>query len=297
MANKIVFPSYLSNDNYKYRKVTMHILHAKTPGSNAADAYEQALKNGKNVISATSTAGATAVSDSFSAILDNLSANNEKYKAFVKESTVFTITLPLPNNLTESQGHSWEPTTGIIGGAIQEIENQSIVGKGITELANKIPVIGSGIAAAGNTSISKALGSLSDVNGTRKPLGNPGYFQNYKGTRPRTFNFSFDLVPNNPEEAKDMLNIVLQLKKFSSPELVAGGVGLLAPHYFDIELSNPHISKLANINGVVLTSIDVNYGADGNMQQYSDGTPKFMNLNLKFNERRMTSKNDYDKPS
>ena len=101
-------------------------------------------------------------------------------------------------------------------------------------------------------------------------------FQNYGGSAPRSFNFSFDLIPNNSEEAYSIMNIILNLKKFSLPRSIVGGVSLLAPFIFEIEIGNENMRKLINMNDVVLTEIGVNYGADGNMQMFSNGIPKFI---------------------
>jgi len=51
---------------------------------------------------------------------------------------------------------------------------------------------------------------------------------------------------------------------------------------------------LAKIDRVVLSSISIDYGADGAMQQTSDGFPKFMTMALTFQEADMSTANDYN---
>jgi hypothetical protein len=143
--------------------------------------------------------------------------------------------------------------------------------------------------------VQQALGAMSDSAGLRKPLADPGYFQNYTGSQPRTFNMTFDLVPATPEEAKEIIHIIMKLKQFSAPYLQAGGVSMLAPNFFDIDISNPYISEMAQIKGVVLQNLVVNYGADGAMQQHPDGTPKYMQIGLTFVERKIMHAQQYQK--
>ena len=121
----------------------------------------------------------------------------------------------------------------------------------------------------------------------------PGMFQNYGGSAPRSFNFSFDLIPNNGFEAESIMNIILNLKKFSLPRSIVGGVSLLAPFLFEIEIGNDRMRKLINMNDVVMTEIGVNYGADGNMQFFSNGMPKFIQLDLAFAERSVVTAEFY----
>jgi hypothetical protein len=165
----------------------------------------------------------------------------------------------------------------------------------VSGAAEAVPLVGAGITAGAGMEVQQALGAMSDSAGLRKPLADPGYFQNYTGSQPRTFNMTFDLVPANPDEARTIIEIILKLKEHASPKLMPGGVSMLAPNYFDIELSNKYISGMANIKGVVLQNIVVNYGADGSMQQYPDGTPKYIQLGLTFIERRMMHAGQYKK--
>ena len=141
---------------------------------------------------------------------------------------------------------------------------------------------------------SKVLAEASMSFGFRKPMVDPGMFQNYGGSAPRNFNFSFDLIPNNHQEAESIMNIILNLKKFSLPRSIVGGVSLLAPFLFEIEIGNEKMRKLINMNDVVMTEIGVNYGADGNMQFFSNGMPKFIQLNLAFAERSVVTAEFYD---
>lgn len=194
-------------------------------------------------------------------------------KRLTMADPIYAVALPLPNELIDGQSHKWEMETGIIGVAGQAfVDGLSVKGVG----ANKL------------------LSEASTSFGFRKPMVDPGMFQNYSGTTPRNFDFSFDFIPNNHDEAISIMNIILNLKKFSLPRSVIGGVSLLAPFIFEIEVGNENMRKLINMNDVVMTEIRVNYGADGNMQMFSNGTPKFIQMHLSFAERSVVTSEFYD---
>lgn len=292
-STDLVWPPYIrDNEAYENRKIFIHIV--ESPG------YTKTVEQVKDLVMNAAEQAASAVGGDgdFKSIIRNL---EESGKEIGNSSTVMTIVLPLPNELTDTQQHDWNTTKGIMGTALGGIENQSVrnIGSVVTEgafgLASKIPVVGAGANAFGNMEVQNALGAMADASGMRKPLADPGYFQNYTGSQPRTFNMTFDLVPANPDEALTIMEIIMRLKQYSSPKVTAKGVSMLAPNYFDIDISNRWISGLASIQGVVLQNIVVNYGADGSMQQYPDGTPKYIQLGLTFVERKMRTAADFQK--
>jgi hypothetical protein len=95
-------------------------------------------------------------------------------------------------------------------------------------------------------------------------------------------------MPNNETEAKEIQAIIIKMKKYSLPTLAAGGVAILGPDFFEIKVSNPFINSMMEISNVVLTSLSINYSADGNMQMMvEDGMPKHIILSLTFKDREM----------
>lgn len=193
-------------------------------------------------------------------------------KRITNADPIYACALPLPNELMDSQSHNWNMEGGTLGALAGGV-------------VDKFNINGIGV--------SKVLGEASMSFGFRKPMVDPGMFQNYNGSSPRGFSFSFDMIPNNSEEALSIMNIILNLKKFSLPRSIIGGVSLLAPFIFEIEIGNENMRKLINMNDVVMTEIGVNYGADGNMQMFSNGMPKFIQLNLAFAERSLVTSEFY----
>lgn len=262
MFEELVYPKYLRDDSFKNRNFTLNIIRMKSLGSGVEEAMDRVKQRFINGVG-------TVKSDNPKEIIKALEDN---YNKMVEANTEYTIVLPLPNVFNDSQSHDWNTETGIIGQIGQDI-------------TNKISVA--------NISSNKILGSFSNESGLRKPLADPGYFQNYNGSRPRSFNFSFDLVAQSPEDALTIQMILLKLKEYSSPEMSPGGVSILSPCFFDLKIGNDLISAVANTRGLVLTNMNIDYGADGAMQFLPDGTPKYMKLDLSFAERTMLTANHY----
>lgn len=213
-------------------------------------------------------------------------------KRITQADPIYACALPLPNELKDMQSHNWQMETGMMGaliGAVADNTGSAMVKK--FNLGDKVNAVSKLI---GGTSVNKIIAEASMSFGFRKPMVDPGMFQNYSGSAPRSFSFSFDLIPNNSNEAESIMNIILNLKKFSLPRSIISGVSLLAPFIFEIEIGNENMRKLINMNDVVMTEIGVNYGADGNMQMFSNGMPKFIQLDLAFAERSVVTSEFYD---
>lgn len=260
------FPNYLSESAYKYRKFTIHVKEtlALKDIAEILKKVESATGDFKNIdLLSLLDVGAT-----FDKVIEK---KKEIEKNLDKSKTIYSIILPLPNELTDNQSHSWNTEKGILGTFGETIEGMGIAG----------------------INVSKFLGTTANSMNTRKPMLDPGYFQNYQGSEPRTFSMSFDLIPNSPEEAGNIMSIVYLLKAFSAPKVDEAGITMHAPNFFDIEIANPFISSLINLNGVVISDMNVSYGADGNMQCFSDGMPKYIKLELTFKERKMMTAKEY----
>lgn len=270
MAHTYTYPHDIKDNKYAFRKVTIKV---KKPAAdeNSSAAYNKA----KDMLDTAATAAASAAT-SVAAIQANL-ASNSKAPEFDTEAV---IVLPLPNTFTDQQNHGWSEESGIIGTLGKSATNASVPG-----LAGKI---------GGDISIDKVLGATSSSLGLRKPLIDPGYFQNYTGSTPRDFAMTWDFVPSNGAEANDIVMIIMKLKEYSSPKKMVSGVSLFAPYFFSIEFGNPFISAMAKIDRVVIKSLAIDYGADGFMQQHFDGMPKHITLTVSFAEVDMSTADDYN---
>lgn len=260
------FPSYLATSEYQYRYLKIAVKYSPNKADSWEDAYDYAIKQAKDIAEITTSNDNTPTTTTKDTVKKVNKKIEEINKSLGTMEILEYINLPLPNELMDTQDHSWSQERGIAG-----------------TLADKF--ISGGI--------DKGLGNIMDTAGMRKPLADPGFFQSYQGSTPRTFNFSFDLIPNNQEDAANIFMILMKLRKYSLPTTGLSHVVLLSPYYFDIDFSNEYINVMMNIKGVVLTNISVNYGADGQMQQYNDGMPKQIKLDLTFAERRMQLADNY----
>lgn len=181
--------------------------------------------------------------------------------------TIYGVALPLPNELNESQSHQWETSEGLVSNLVGTVANAEIGGVGIA----------------------KVLSEVASSSGYRKPLIDPGYFQDYKGSEPREFTFSWDLIPNNAEEVDSIMSILYNFKKYTLPKSTVTGVTLLSPYLFDIKIGNDRINKLMNMNNVVCRSVNIDYSADGGLQFLPDGMPKYIRLEMTFAERSLVT--------
>lgn len=285
---KYIYPKDLSDNAYKNRKVT---ITAKRPKE---DADAQSMYNSAITKLSDFSDSIAVKSDTVKDIITALK-NNKKTSG---DATYDTIVLPLPNSLTDSQSHNWSEESGLIGSAGKTLFDTSVGDVASKVLGkNALGKFVSSVTPSGY-SIDKGLGEMSSSTGLRKPIFDPGYFQNYSGSGLRDFNMDWDLIPSNPEEAETILMIVMKLKQYSSPSKVKGGVALLAPHYFDVTISNDYITSMIKLDRVVIKNISLDYGADGFMQQTADGMPKFMKLSLSFAATDITTAQDYStKPS
>lgn len=261
MASQIqyFYPSYILNEAYDNRRVTFYI--KETSLSKSVDIIaDKANKIWEDVKSLTS----------------NLTSDKD-YEEVKKEltkmdnsKTIVSISLPLPNSMIDTQAHQYSQEDGLAKTATNKIDKFGI--------RNKADYI---------------AGLVSSQTGMRKPMVDPGYFQNYVGSEPRGFGFSFDFIPNNKQEAEQIKNIITLFKKSALPETVISGTALLSPSSFDIEIGNSTLNNITRMNSLVLTNIDITFGVEGDMQLFSDGTPKMITMNLAFKERYALTRNYY----
>ena len=229
----------------------------------------------------------------------NAAESISKMDEAAKEVTVWSCTLPLPNSMRDSQSHNWNQDTGIISKGVSAFLDGAstaaiggVAGK-MTGSSNKL-LSSAGRGTNKNFNVAGLVKEVSHRMGNRQPTVNPMYWQEYKGTEPRTFNFLWDLIPNSKEESDQILTIVRKIKQYTSPKLTVSGLGLLSPYTFDITIANGHIDQILRLKSVAVRSIDIDYAVDGAVQFHYDGTPKHMTLALSLVELRTATADDYD---
>ena len=89
----------------------------------------------------------------------------------------------------------------------------------------------------------------------------------FKGINKRVFQYTFKMIPKNPQEADEIRKIVFAFKSNMLPEFVGGnraGRRLVVPNTFDISYmyvgaENDYLHKISTC---VLENMNVTYGGD-----------------------------------
>lgn len=250
------WPEDITNDKNKTRNFMILIKEAKTLSGSTSELLNTVKKAGETLKEQYNSATSGG----------NIHSERDRRERLIKADTIDGIALPLPNELSDEQSHQWDAETGLATG-LKESFLSKIGFDGFVKGASKVVAVGA------------------SSSGYRKPMVDPGYFQDYKGTQPRNFNFSWDLVPNNREEANQIFTIIKKFKKYTLPTSSATGISMVSPYMFEIIVGNEHVNEMMNMANVVCTSMNVNYSADNSLQFFSGGVPKYITLSLSFAER------------
>lgn len=209
-------------------------------------------------------------------VMDIIKSQNEKRsKKRQSGNTVFAIQLPYPQEFSEKNNQRFSAETGFASSIQKRVAGNA--------MKKELPILG--------MSTTQLIGQAQAKTGARQPVINPGYFQDYQGPTPRSFSFSWELMPNSAQEAKELALIIYNLKKFASPDQRLGGTTLLQPFIFNIKMQSETMSNLSQMDLLVCSDISVNYGTKANIRP--DGQPKVISLSMEFQERRTLVFQDY----
>lgn len=266
----LTYPNYLANDEYALRKVVFTAMKNDACETEAGQMLQKAL-----------TTAADAVENTWDSIV-----NNDVPMAPEGFTSVGQIVLPIPAQINDESSHKWNAETSIVSELIKTAASAAtaILPGGVAKIAS---TMAPAVNAAGG--FDKILATSAMLTSRRKPLIDPGYFQNYSGTDPRTFTMQWNLIPQNAEDSRTIHNIIMTFKKWSSPSKAIAGVVMLSPFFFNIQLSNPMISNMLKMDNCVCTRVECSYSS----QIFPDGMPKQISLSLSFNEASLTYADNY----
>ena len=117
----------------------------------------------------------------------------------------------------------------------------------------------------------------------------------YKGSKFRTFDFRFEMMPRSRKEADEVLKIIKKLKYHAAPEyLQAQGRFWVPPSFFDINIlfgGQPNERIPMKMSTCVLTGIDLDMssGVD-QFVSFQDGGPVQIQMQLRFTELEIMHK-------
>ena len=287
------FPVNMANEEFALRKVTLKIFESQTLLSvfdNSGEKIEQFTKEiqEKNDKISKQDGAVNKISEAinqYGNLVREMKRLNAKFE--------FSIVLPIPNELSDVYSHDYGVENGIIGAiGSDSMDSDKIDDKG-KGIGAKLKKAGGSISGATKAMLGDFNAKLAGSLGKQRNLLNPDFCQNYRGSAPRTFTFTFNLIPNSKKEAEDMVNIILTLKKYSSPKVTASFL-MTQPRFFCIEFGNPQLNKMINALPCVLQEVNTNYSAGGYVDTTLDGMPKYVSLQLTFAEYRAIDFDDWD---
>lgn len=191
------------------------------------------------------------------------------------------ITLPLPGSLSDSQSHEWKADS-----------YKAPIGNLTTAITKKVGGKKGEKAIETFTNVLQSGGAITNFMGVRKPILNPGYFQNYTTSGLRSFSFSFNFIAESQSEAKSIIEIIKAFKRYSSPSEWTDKFVLLSPFTWMINVSNGVVNELISLRECVCTSVAVTYGND-KFDCFEDGMPKKITLSLNFSECSLQYADNY----
>lgn len=216
--------------------------------------------------------------------------------------TTAAISLYIPNNMVFSHNLQWENVSltkaaGIIGDATSfasQLKNGIGAGAGAA-LSSIIPDLSSRLPSflhLGSLDLGLGLDEL--VLGYTGLADNPQNFLLFKQIDFRKFQFDFILVPETPQEASVIQEIIYLFRFNSVPEVLTGSLGrfFIPPSEFDIQFSHngQENQNIPLISTCVLNSVSVNYAAGGQWTTTYDGFPQMISMSLSFTEKTILTK-------
>jgi len=229
-----------------------------------------------------------------------------------------TVILPMPQSIISTAGASWgvgnmDPLQTAILGVTKSAVSNGFDG-GISAATNLLNNLKSAAQTAGGQS---AVQTFFATKATAALLGDGNFTQNlsretgsvfnsntellFNGVAPpRSFSFSFDLVPRSEAESKVIKEIILFFKKESAAQKGAetggaAGLFLKSPSVFKVQYMSGGKSHpfLHQFKICALNSMSVNYTGSGTYATYSDATPVHMQMILSFQELTPIYREDY----
>jgi hypothetical protein len=233
----------------------------------------------------------------------------------VAKNIIGTIILPIPSNIQDGNSVSYSDdsldgfTAGVynaispdIGNGPNSVSAGEELSKTLSNLTNVFtdPEVakryGQSIAAqAANIPFGGNLSLGQIVAREDGQIINPNMELLFNGVTLRSFKFSFKMTPRDPDEAKNIREIINTLKKSMAPKTGTSEKFLKTPDIFQLtyKKGNEIHPYLHLFKQTFLTDMSVNYTGEGVYATYSDGSPISYNMDLGFKEIEPIYDRDY----
>lgn len=177
----------------------------------------------------------------------------------ITDTTV--MRLPIPKKVNENHVLKWHETS-------------------ITDILSSF--VGAGPGSTG----SNILGAASAFTGVRV---NPFMYLYFDRPTFKQFSFTWTLPARNEEESNTIKDIVLRLKKGSSPSL--NGPIMLYPDILDIRFYPDDIFGMLRLKPCLIEAVSVDYTPSG-PSFFESGAPTLVNITLSLKEIQLWEKDD-----
>ena len=228
------------------------------------------------------------------------------------------INLPIPRNVTDSQGVQYGESglnpleaTGLSAvaagvdpaGSVQALKNAfKTLAEGSVDVLADSQVQGAIGAAIAGTAIGALGGNVSADQLISRATGqilNPNLELLFNGVGIRTFPFSFQFFPRNRSEGQVVMDIIRTFKIEMAPSRTtkseAKGIFIKAPSIFHLKYKKGNSAHpfLNRFQPAVLSDMKVNYTAAGTHSTFYDGTPTHIQVDMQFKELNPIFREDY----
>ena len=234
-------------------------------------------------------------------------------------SPQFYITLPIPQNITDSTSVTWgEDKIDPFGAAAVAVAAGGITDpveagkKSIEAIKNYVTNLDQNTLSSFNTSVAaqavSALGANVSAQGllTRSTgqVLNSNLELLFQGVNLRSFPFTFEFAPRSEAEAYQVKQIIRTFKQSMSPRSGGAGSGtntnaglfVSSPKVFQLEYKSGNNSHpfLNVFKPCALSDISINYTGSNTYTTYADGTPVHITMSLTFKEINPVYFEDYN---
>lgn len=156
----------------------------------------------------------------------------------------------------------------------------SQVGQFVTQAAALAP----GISDTGIGRLAQSVAGM---------VRNPHLTTIFEGVKLKTYNFSWKLSPKSASEAQRMNEMLLYIKQYMHPAIIAGGFALEYPYLATVEFVGPPAVTMPNVKDSFITGLTVNGAGAGAPAFFKDGQPVTVEFSLSFQEINIQTREDF----
>lgn len=235
-------------------------------------------------------------------------------RAYGAKTGATTIILPIPSNIQDgnSVSYSDDSLDGFTAGVYDALNVKGASADSVTAGEQLTETLSALTDVFKDPEVAKRYGQSLAAQAANIPFGgnlslgqivaredgqiiNPNMELLFNGVTLRSFKFSFKMTPRDPDEAKNIVEIIRNLKTAMSPTAGTSEKFLGTPKVFQLTYmkgSNKH-PFLHKFKQCFMTDMSVNYTGEGVYATYSDGSPISYTMDLGFKEIEPIYAEDY----